>query len=276
MKNKVKIDYIIPTWNSEKTIEPCLKALTKYGNPEKIIIVDNKSEDQTVNIAKKYGCKIIYDTRSLGSARIKGLKEATTEWIGFVDSDVVISENWYSTIIKYIDEKAGAIQGRKLTVMDTFRKIEAKKIEKTFKNGAYTIHRGERGYTDNTFIRREVALLADIENINAFEDFIITQTILENGYDWICVPVFSDHYENWNVFIKKSGWHSSGLRYLLKNNNISLSDFLKIFLKYDAWYLIDGITSFDIYYLKTRLSQLKYHWMGLIQPDKMFKLDRKK
>ena len=41
MGNKVKIDYIIPTWNSEKTIENCLKAIVDIANPEEIIIVDN-------------------------------------------------------------------------------------------------------------------------------------------------------------------------------------------------------------------------------------------
>ena len=270
----MKIDYIIPTWNSEKTIENCLKAITKVGNPEGIIIVDNKSNDQTVKIARKYGCKILYDTKSLGSARKKGLEEATTEWIGFVDSDVVISDKWYSKIIKYISKEVGAIQGRKLSVVESFRKIEIEKTKRLFKEGSYDLGKGERGYTDNTIIRRNIALKADIENVNAFEDYIITQTVLENGFDWMCVPVFSDHYEKWDTFIRKSGWHSSGLKYLLKNDKISMFDFLRIFIKYDAWYLFDGVTSHDINYLKTRLSQLKYHWIGLIQSEKLFKLER--
>ena len=274
MGNKVKIDYIIPTWNSEKTIENCLKAIVDIGNPEEIIIVDNKSKDQTVEIAGKYGCKILYDTKSLGSARKMGLKEATTEWIGFVDSDVVISEEWYSKMIKYMSKKVGAIQGTKLSVVEPFREIEVKKTRRIFKEGAYDLRKGERGYTDNTIIRRNIALKADIENINAFEDYIITQTVLENGYEWVCVPVFSDHYEKWDTFIRKSGWHSSGLKYLLKNDKISMFDFLRIFIKYDAWYLFDGATSHDINYLKTRLSQLKYHWIGLIQSEKLFKLER--
>jgi len=272
----MKIDYIIPTWNSGKTLEKCLRAISSYGNPNGIIVVDNYSEDDTIKIAKRYGCKILYDKKSLGSARKKGMEAATTEWVGFVDSDVVISEDWYQRIIEYINnEKAGAIQGRKLPVKEPFRKIEIEKTEKLFKKGPYKLGKGERGYTDNTIIRRSIALGADIENLNAFEDYIITQTILEKGYDWLCVPTFSDHYEKWSTFIRKSGWHSAGLKYLLRTKKINTFDFLRIFLKYDAWYLIDGISSLNSEYFKARLLQLKYHWIGLIQSEKLFKLVRK-
>ena len=271
----MKIDYIIPTWNSEKTIEECLIAIRKFGNPNKIIIVDNESTDQTVKIARNYDCEILYDTKSLGSARKKGLKAASTKWIGFIDSDVIISDGWYSKILNYVNEDIGAIQGRKLSTIAPFREIEKKKIKKIFeKKRYYDLNFGDRGYTDNTILQRDIVLKADIENINAFEDYIITQTILENGYKWRCVPVFSDHYETKDNFIKKPGWHSSGLKYLIRNNKITLFDFLKIFIKYDAWYLIDGITSLNYSYLNIRLRQLKNHWIGLIQSEKLFKLER--
>jgi len=270
----MEIDYIIPTWNSGKTIKKCLEALTAYGNPNQIIIVDNYSTDDTIEIAKSYGCKIIYDKKSLGSARKKGLKSASTEWIGFVDSDVVISKEWYNKITRYIEDRVGAIQGKKLPVREPFRKIEKERMKKIFNKGVYKLKKGERGYTDNTLIRRDIAIKADIENLNAFEDYIITQKVLEEGYEWVCVPVFADHYQSWNTFIKKSGWHSSGLKYLLRNKKIDVMDFFKIFLKYNIWYLVDGISSSDIEYFKARLMQWKYHWIGLLQSEKLFKIER--
>lgn len=271
----MKIDYVIPTWNSERTIKKCLEAIVSYGNPKEIIIVDNYSKDDTIKIAKSFGCKIIYDKKSLGSARIRGLKEASTEWVGFVDSDVVISKDWYKKMVRYTKKsRVGAIQGRKLPIMQPFRKIEIEKTKKIFEKGYYKLRKGERGYTDNTLIRKNVAIEADIENLNAFEDYIITQTIIEKGYEWICIPAFSDHYEKWGTFIKKSGWHSSGLKYLLRNKKIDVIDFLKIFFKYDLWYLKDGLMAGNMAYLKTRLLQWKFHWLGLIQSEKMFKLER--
>jgi len=270
----MKIDYVIPTWNSGKTLEICLEAIVSYGNPNEIIIVDNYSKDNTIKIANDYGCKILYDNKSLGSARKKGLEAASTEWIGFVDSDVVISKDWHSKMVKYISNKVGAVQGRKLPISNPFREIEKKKTQKLFRKGPYKLRKGERGYTDNTLIRRDIAIKADIENLNAFEDYIITQKILEEGYEWLCVPVFADHYENQFTSIKKPGWHSSGLKYLLRNKKIHVTDFLRIFLRYDTWYLIDGLTARNMVYLKMRLLQLGYHWLGLVQSEKLFRLER--
>ena len=270
----MKIDFIVPTWNSEKTIRDCLESIIKFGNPNKIIIVDNNSTDDTANIANNLGCKILLDTKSLGSARLKGLKEAKTEWIGFVDSDVIISKEWHSRMISYISNDVGAIQGMKLSNYEKFRIIENKKLKKLFKNGPYSLKEGDRGYTDNTIIKRDIALQADIESINAFEDFIITQKVIEKGFKWLCVPVFSEHYEKWSTFIKKPAWHSSGLKYLLNNNKISQKEFFRFFVRYDLWYLKDGFESNDLYYFKTRLIQLYYHWLGLIQFEKLFKLER--
>ena len=176
--------------------------------------------------------------------------------------------------MRKIDRRVGAIQGRKLPVEEPFRRIEIEKTEKLFKNGAYKLKKGERGYTDNTILRRNIALEADIENLNAFEDYIITQTVIEKGYDWICIPAFSDHYEKWDTSIKKPGWHSSGLKYMLRIKKISITEFLRIFLKYNAWYLVDGVTARNVIYLKMRLLQWYYHWLGLVQSEKLFKLER--
>ncbi|MEM0498851.1 MAG: glycosyltransferase family 2 protein, partial [Methanothrix sp.] len=88
------IDYIIPTWNSGTTLELTLKSIKKYGNPNNIIIVDKNSEDNTLEIAHRYGCKIITCESNLGTARIEGAKAAETELIGFVDSDVELTEGW--------------------------------------------------------------------------------------------------------------------------------------------------------------------------------------
>jgi glycosyltransferase involved in cell wall biosynthesis len=89
-----KIDYIVPTWNSEATIELTLASIERYGNPNEIIIIDRYSQDNTEIIAIRHNCRIIKSNRSLGSARREGAKEAHTELISFVDSDVELKESW--------------------------------------------------------------------------------------------------------------------------------------------------------------------------------------
>jgi len=54
MKNFPKISVIVPTYNSSRTIEKCLKSIKNqtYQNIE-IIVIDNNSSDNTLKIAKK-------------------------------------------------------------------------------------------------------------------------------------------------------------------------------------------------------------------------------
>jgi probable beta-1,3-galactosyltransferase len=58
MKNPL-VSVIIPTYNSSRTLEKCLKSIKNqtYKNIE-IIVVDNNSIDNTKEIAKKYTGKV--------------------------------------------------------------------------------------------------------------------------------------------------------------------------------------------------------------------------
>lgn len=86
---------IIPCHNSEKFIARAVESVLcqKYSDYE-IILVDNNSSDNTVNIlydyAKKYPAiiKVLHEyKKGAPAARNKGLYRAKGEWIQFLDSD---------------------------------------------------------------------------------------------------------------------------------------------------------------------------------------------
>ena len=62
MENKPLVSVVIPTYNSEKYIERCLRSIKNqtYKNIE-IIIVDKFSTDKTVDIAERHGAKVIQE-----------------------------------------------------------------------------------------------------------------------------------------------------------------------------------------------------------------------
>lgn len=83
------ITFIIFTYNEEKRIERVIKNLHGHG---KILIADNKSSDNTLAIAKSYGCDIyirnktcVYVETAEMMAALK--QEVTTDWVywGFAD-----------------------------------------------------------------------------------------------------------------------------------------------------------------------------------------------
>jgi glycosyltransferase involved in cell wall biosynthesis len=81
----------IPTYNSEKTLDECLRSIANqtYRNIE-IIIVDSYSYDQTLEIAKNYGAKI-YFADTLSEARKVGVENSLGKYVFFVDSDQVLT-----------------------------------------------------------------------------------------------------------------------------------------------------------------------------------------
>jgi len=86
------ISFIVPTHNSDTTLNACLKAIKNqtYKNIE-IIVVDNCSLNQTKTIAKKF-THFVYEKGPERSAqRNYGAKKSRGEYLIFIDSDMVLS-----------------------------------------------------------------------------------------------------------------------------------------------------------------------------------------
>jgi len=197
-----KMDIIIPTWNSMPEFEKCLKSIQK-AFPEnvlgRIIIVDKHSEDGTVETAEKYGCKVIYDDTTLGSARLKGLREAKTDWVAFIDSDIALPEGWFSKMLNLLEkapqsDRIGWIYGRTIDDREPLRSEKLYKMQRDFRNRTYRfLKEGDRAYTNNTLCLRKPLLNARIEHLNAWEDWVMTQEMLKAGYHVVEVPVTCTH-----------------------------------------------------------------------------------
>jgi glycosyltransferase involved in cell wall biosynthesis len=86
------ISIIIPTYNSERTLIQCLESIAKQNYPREkieVIVVDGYSQDQTIEIARKYGARI-YFSKALSDARRLGVEKSLSKYILFIDSDQVI------------------------------------------------------------------------------------------------------------------------------------------------------------------------------------------
>lgn len=100
-----KISIIVPIYNTKKYIDRVVNRLINqtYHNLE-IILVDDGSTDGSSMLCDKYKkkdnrIKVIHQKNSgVSVARNVGLKHATGEYIGFVDSDDYISLNMYETL----------------------------------------------------------------------------------------------------------------------------------------------------------------------------------
>lgn len=107
-----KVSLIVPVYNIEKYLERCANSILEqdYDNLE-IILVNDGSLDNSLKICKKYEQKdsriIVIDKKNGGvsSARNEGLKIATGDYIGFIDSDDWIDKNTISTLMNVLKKE---------------------------------------------------------------------------------------------------------------------------------------------------------------------------
>lgn len=80
---------IVLTYNSQSTLEKCLKSLTWC---DEILIVDSFSEDETLAIAREFTSRIFQrEYQNYGDQLNFALKKARGEWVLVIDSDEEVS-----------------------------------------------------------------------------------------------------------------------------------------------------------------------------------------
>ena len=95
---------IIPARNAEKTIAACLMAMSHSSiQPREVILVDDVSSDQTANIARQFGVKVIQIDSQTGpmEPRFAGADQATGDILVFVDSDVRIHAGTFELALRH-------------------------------------------------------------------------------------------------------------------------------------------------------------------------------
>ena len=98
-----KISLYIPAYNAEKTIEFSINSILEQTvKIDEIIVVNDSSIDDTVQIVKKYSeIKIINNEKNfgLGFNRNKAILDSKNEIIANIDSDVVLEKNWAEILL---------------------------------------------------------------------------------------------------------------------------------------------------------------------------------
>lgn len=100
------IDVIIPTLNEEKNLRNCLEAILRqdyYKERLKVTIVDGGSTDSTIEIAKKYGCRILINEEKLAEPGVfKGINNSDSDLccILAVDNIIANEHDFFKNLVK--------------------------------------------------------------------------------------------------------------------------------------------------------------------------------
>ena len=114
------VSIIIPTYNSSRTIEKCLRSIEDqdYKHIE-VIVSDNFSSDQTVSIVKKHGFRVVSKGFERAAQKNYGAMLAHGSLLYFIDSDFVLAHDTIKKCVKMMG-MADALVTAKVSVGSSF------------------------------------------------------------------------------------------------------------------------------------------------------------
>lgn len=109
-----KVSIITPTLNAAAVLEKELASVVSQDYPTEkieIIIADGGSTDTTVEVAKKYGAKVVENPLKTGEAgKAVGVRASSGEFIALIDSDNILPTNtWLKEMIAPLLENPQAV-----------------------------------------------------------------------------------------------------------------------------------------------------------------------
>lgn len=106
------ISIIIPNYNGSQTIGACLESLFAFkDDAREVLVVDDCSEDRSIDIIKKFPCRLIQLEKHAGAsaARNAGASGSKGNVLFFIDADCLLNEDTLSVIRKNCSEHSPGV-----------------------------------------------------------------------------------------------------------------------------------------------------------------------
>lgn len=104
--NGNKISVVINTYNAEKFLKRVLDSVKDF---DEIVVCDMESTDNTVAIAKEYGCNVVVfpkgDCTIVEPARNFAIQSATMKWVLVLDADELVTPELKEYLYEHISNE---------------------------------------------------------------------------------------------------------------------------------------------------------------------------
>ena len=127
----MKISIITITYNSEKTLEDTIKSIAAQRYKElEYLIIDGGSTDQTLEIVKRNTAVVTHwisePDRGISDAFNKGIRMATGDVIGIINSDDLLAENALRNIAENMSSDTEVFYGNAIYFSENQQKFRVK------------------------------------------------------------------------------------------------------------------------------------------------------
>lgn len=113
-----RLSVVVPFFNVEDYIYDCLDSIARQTYTDfEAILVDDGSQDGSSAIAKEFCTTdsrfrvVLQENQGLGPARNTGVRNASGEFLTFVDSDDLVTRHAYEKMVQTLDESGSSFVG---------------------------------------------------------------------------------------------------------------------------------------------------------------------
>jgi glycosyltransferase involved in cell wall biosynthesis len=109
----VRLTLVIPAYNEEAYLGDCLQSVVAHRGDAiaEVIVIDNGSTDRTAEIAAGFpGVRVVREARrGLTQARQRGLEEAHTDLVGYMDADTRMPAGWAEAALRVFSQRPDVV-----------------------------------------------------------------------------------------------------------------------------------------------------------------------
>ena len=190
-----KVSLYIPCYNAERYIAACIEGvLAQTRLPDEILVIDDGSKDQTVEIAARYPVRVVrHDVnRGLGAARNTAFRNVKYDLVAALDADCVPEPEWLERLLVHFSDPA--IVGAGGRVEEAIQDSPADRWRKTHMPqhwGDALVHNPRFLFGADTVFRKTAVIEAggyDEQCRTNGEDSTLSAKLLERGLALVYEP----------------------------------------------------------------------------------------
>lgn len=228
---------VIRTFNEERYFEELLLSI-KNQNRDKynieVIVVDSGSTDRTLELARKYECKIVSIKKedfTFGRSLNYGCDAASGDYLVFISGHCIPCDcNWVHNLVSPLESECVYTYGRQVG-RDTTKFSERQLFDKYFPSESQIPQVGFFCNNANAAIRKDIWTAHHFnEELTGCEDMYLAKELVELGYNIGYLseaPVYHIHNEPWNKVKIRYEREAIAIQKIMPQVYITLYDMIK-------------------------------------------------
>ena len=163
------------------------------------------SDDFVEHVRSRIPVHCLLTSSVIGPARARQelMERVDTDWFAFVDDDVKLRPDWWSTVTGMIDPTVGGVEGLWSYLagdkrVDDYTRAMAR-LAGLLRQESWR-DRIDRAFTGDTLVRTEAVKNIRMPNIPVWEDEYIRRWVEKSGFRWLRTPhIVCDHLRRYNL-----------------------------------------------------------------------------